>query len=72
MEKNIFTFGDLYFLQKCGTAMGAKEAIKYATIYYASHENNTLIPKCQEQMIKYKRFYWALHLGTTPTRPFFR
>ena len=36
--------------------MSTVVAVKYATIYYASHENNTLIPKYQKQMVYYLRF----------------
>ena len=68
MKNNVFTFGDLYFLQKCGTAMGTIVAVKYATIYYASHENNTLIPKYQEQMIYYKRFIDDIFIIWLPGR----
>ena len=56
MKNNIFTFGDLYFLQKCGTAMGTIVAVKYATLYFASHENNTILPKYKDQLLYYKRF----------------
>ena len=68
MKNNIFTFGDLYFLQKCGTAMGTIVAVKYATIYYASHENNTLIPKYQDQMLYYKRFIDDIFIIWLPGR----
>ena len=68
MKNNIFTFGDLYFLQKCGTAMGTIVAVKYATIYYASHENNTLIPKYQRQMLYYKRYIDDIFIIWLPGR----
>ena len=68
MKNNIFIFGDLYFLQKCGTAMGTIVAVKYATIYYASHENNTLIPKYQNQMLYYKRFIDDIFIIWLPGR----
>ena len=45
MKNNIFTFEDLFFLQKCETAMFTIVPVKYSTIYFANHENNTLIPK---------------------------
>ena len=45
MKNNIFEFGDCYFLQLLGTAMGTLSAVMWATIYYAYHEVKTLIPK---------------------------
>lgn len=56
MKNNIFTFGDLFFLQKCGTAMGTIVAVKYATIYCASHEQNFILPKYRDQFIYFKRY----------------
>ena len=35
LKQNTFTFGDWFFLQKQGTAMGITCAVKYATIYCA-------------------------------------
>jgi hypothetical protein len=37
MRNNIFQFGDLYFLQLIGTAMGTSAAVMWATLYFAYH-----------------------------------
>ena len=55
MKFNIFTFGDLTFLQRKGTAMGAPPAPQIATIYYATEEANFL-PIFQDRLIYYGRY----------------
>ena len=42
--KNIFKWGDVYFLQLLGTAIGPSATCVWATIYFAVHEMGTLIP----------------------------
>jgi len=39
MRNNVFEWGDLYFLQKKGTAMGTSAACMWATIYFAVRED---------------------------------
>ena len=56
MQNNVFEWGDLYFLQLLGTAMGTSAACMWATIYYAVHENNTLLPRFSDQLLVYCRF----------------
>ena len=53
---NIFGFGDLYFLQLLGTAMGTSAAVIWATLYYTYHEVHTHLPKHRTNLLYYKRF----------------
>ena len=43
MNSNVFSFGNRYFLQTNGTAMGTPCACAYATIYYSYHEEMVLL-----------------------------
>ncbi|KAL7472102.1 hypothetical protein ACHAXS_012435 [Conticribra weissflogii] len=56
MKNNVFEFGDLYFKQKQGTAMGTPVACIYATIYYGYYEKNFLLPKYGDDIMVMKRF----------------
>jgi hypothetical protein len=38
MKNNIFEFGDCYFLQLLGAAMGTSATVMWATVYFAFHE----------------------------------
>ncbi|KAL7523138.1 hypothetical protein ACHAWF_000393, partial [Thalassiosira exigua] len=42
MKNNLFEFGDLYFLQLLGTAIGTSATCMVATIYFWVHERNLL------------------------------
>ena len=55
MKYNIFTFGDMCFLQTKGTAMGAPPAPQIATIYYATEEA-LFLPQFQQRLLHYGRF----------------
>ena len=55
MNNNVFEFGDCYFHQKSGTAMGTPPACCYATIYYAIKEQ-MLLEKYENNLLFYKRY----------------
>jgi hypothetical protein len=42
MEHNVFCFGDVYFVQQTGTAMGTPPAPPYATLYFYIHERSVI------------------------------
>jgi len=56
MKNNIFEWGDLYFLQLLGTAMGTSAACMWATIYFAVHEMGKLQPTYGRHLLPFKRF----------------
>ena len=56
MTNNIFQFGDAYFLQLLGTAMGTSAACMWATIYFSIHENDCLLPMFGNHIILYNRY----------------
>ena len=55
MKNTIFQFGDTWWVQKSGTAMGAPPAPPYATIYYGIHEQE-LLQTYRNELYFYKRF----------------
>ena len=56
MTKNIFKFGNTYYIQKKGLAMGTSCAIMLATVYYSFHERTILQSKYGHLFIYFKRF----------------
>ena len=59
MRFNIFRFGDSYFLQLIGTAMGTSCAVQFANLYFGWHEQETILPKYQNllgRLFYHRRF----------------
>jgi len=56
MRNNIFEWGNLYFLQLLGTAMGTSSACMWATIYFGVHESGKLIPTYNRHLLLFQRF----------------
>ena len=55
----IFKFGDSYFLQLIGTAMGTSCAVQFANLYFGWHEQETILPKYQNllgRLFYHRRF----------------
>ena len=56
MKNNITQFGDCFFKQLCGTAMGTSVAVMYASLYYGWHEKVRLLPGYKEEIQDLARF----------------
>ena len=56
MNNNLFEWGNMYLLQKRGTAMGTSSACEWATLYYGVHETQTLLPIWERQLELLSRF----------------
>ena len=56
MKNNIFQFGDTYWRQNIGTAMGTPCACIIATIYFSHYEKFILLPRYKKYLPHYYRF----------------
>jgi hypothetical protein len=56
MKNNIFQFGDTFWCQIRGTAMGTSRAVNYAVLYVALLETHILLKKYQSNLLFLKRF----------------
>jgi hypothetical protein len=56
MENNIFQFGDTFWQQKRGCAMGTSSAVNYACLYVGLLEVTRLLPRYQSQLKFFRRF----------------
>ena len=54
MNHNVFQFGDTFWLQLCGTAMGTPPACMYATLYFYLYEKK-LVETYSNNVIFYRR-----------------
>ena len=55
ITNNVFQFGDMFWLQKVGTAMGAPPAPPWATIFFGIHEE-TVFAIFGTRLQLYRRF----------------
>ena len=55
MTNSVFQFGDTYWLQKVGTAMGVPPALPWATIFFGIHEG-TVFDQFRDILQLYRRF----------------
>lgn len=55
MEHNVFRFGDTFWVQLAGTAMGTPPACMWATLYFYIHEAR-IIPQFADVLVFYRRY----------------
>jgi hypothetical protein len=71
MRNNYFTFGDTYWLQKTGAAMGQPPSPPYATIYFGIHEERMRTRHSETTLTHYFRYLddylgiWVPHPNAT-------
>jgi len=71
MENNIFMFGDTFWLQNSGMAMGTPAAPLYATLTFGIHEYINILPRFTSNIYYYRRYLdglfciWLPSIDTT-------
>ena len=55
-ENNVFKFGDTFWLQLIGTAMGTPCDYAYATIFFAYFKRKNIFLRFKDNLILYVRF----------------
>jgi hypothetical protein len=76
MRNNIFQFGNTYWRQIRGTAMGTSTAVNYAVLYVALLETQVLLKKYKQNLLFMKRFIddtigvWINHDNSTSLEDF--
>ena len=56
MKNNVFSFGDTFWLQKTGTAMGTPYACMLAMLYFGFHERTKILPTYTHHILFFQRF----------------
>jgi hypothetical protein len=56
MDNNIFTFGNTFWLQNNGTAMGTPAAPLYSILSFGHHENITVLQNFPSNILFYRRY----------------
>jgi hypothetical protein len=56
MNNNLFSFGDTFWLQNRGTAMGTPAAPLYSISTYGQHENNQILNRFSSNLVYYRCF----------------
>jgi hypothetical protein len=56
MRSHIFQFGDTYWKQTRGCAMGTSAAVNYAYLYVGLLEVQRLLPRLKTRLLFFKRF----------------
>jgi hypothetical protein len=56
MTNNIFQFGDTFWRQRRGCAMGTSSAVNYACLYVGLLKVRRLLPRYKQQLLFFRRF----------------
>jgi hypothetical protein len=59
MRWNIFKFGDSFFQQLIGTAMGTSSAVFFANLYFGAHEKRRILPEFWDCIVSARIFWYA-------------